>query len=107
MPRRARADLPLTGGAKAKSSFFMDGDKDWPTICGTGTEDYFGGAWNFEFPKGQYGVFTSPYSGLAQVIKPDGLDASQQRFGLYRWHIADPIRFKQDLRVTTPGAWLA
>ena len=80
--------------------FFMDGDKEWPTICGTGTEDYFGGAWSFEFPKGQYGVFTSPYSGLAQVIKTDGLYASQQRFGLYRGHIADPIRFKQDLRVT-------
>src|SRR5205085_8253347 len=72
--------------------FFMDGDKDFPTICGTGTEDYFGGAWNFEHPKGQYGIFTTPYSGLAQVIKPDGLYVSQQRFGLYRWHIADPIR---------------
>lgn len=80
--------------------FFMDGDTQWPTIAGTGTEDYFGGAWNFEFPQGQYGVFSSPYSGLPQVIKPDGLYRSQQRFGLYRWHILDPIRFKQDLRVT-------
>ena len=80
--------------------FFMDGDRDWPTICGTGTEDYFGGAWNFEHPKGEYGVFSSPYSGLPQVIKPDGLYRSQQRFGMYRWHIADPIRFKQELRVT-------
>jgi hypothetical protein len=80
--------------------FYMDGDKNWPTIAGTGTEDYFGGAWNFEFPQGQYGVFSSPYSGLAQVIKPDGLYRSQQRFGMYRWHITDPIRFKQDLRVT-------
>lgn len=79
--------------------FFIDGDKDWPTICGTGTEDYFGGAWNFEFPQGQYGVFSSPYSGMPQVIKPDGLYQSQQRFGLYRWHIVDPIRFQQDLRV--------
>jgi hypothetical protein len=80
--------------------FFMDGDRDWPTICGTGTEDYFGGAWNFEHPKGEYGVFSSPYSGLPQVIKPDGLYRSQQRFGMYRWHIADPIRFNHDLRVT-------
>ncbi len=80
--------------------FYQDGDADWPTICGTGTEDYFGGAWNFEFPPGQYGVFSSPYSGLPQVIKPDGLYRSQQRFGMYRWHIMDPIRFKQDLRVT-------
>ncbi len=80
--------------------FYMDGDQDFPTICGTGTEDYFGGAWNFEHPKGEYGVFSSPYSGLPQVIKPDGLYRSQQRFGMYRWHIMDPIRFDQDLRVT-------
>jgi hypothetical protein len=80
--------------------FFMDGDQEFPTICGTGTEDYFGGAWNFEFPPGEYGVFSGPYTGLPQVIKPDGLYRSQQRFGLYRWHIMDPIRFEQDLRVT-------
>jgi hypothetical protein len=80
--------------------FFLDGDRQWPTICGTGTEDYFGGAWNFEHPKGEYGVFSSPYSGMPQVIKPDGLYQSQQRFGMYRWHIADPIRFERDLRVT-------
>ena len=80
--------------------FYMDGDTDFPTICGTGTEDYFGGAWNFEHPKGEYGVFSAPYSGMPQVIKPDGLYQSQQRFGLYRWHVMDPVRFKQDLRVT-------
>ena len=80
--------------------FYLDGDDPYPTICGTGTEDYFGGAWNFEFPKGEYGVFSSPYSGLPQVIKPDGLYQSQQRFGLYRWHIMDPIRFRENLRVT-------
>jgi hypothetical protein len=80
--------------------FFMDGEVQFPTICGTGTEDYFGGAWNFEHPMGQYGVFTGPYTGLPQVIKPDGLYQSQQRFGLYRWHIMDPIRFQKDLKVT-------
>ena len=80
--------------------FYMDGDTDWPTICGTGTEDYFGGAWNFEHPRGEYGVFSTPFLGLPQVIKPDGLYRSQQRFGMYRWHIQDPIRFKQDLKVT-------
>jgi len=80
--------------------FFMDGDEEFPTICGTGTEDYFGGAWNFEHPKGEYGPFTTPYSGLAQVIRPDGLYRSQQRFGMYRWHIMDPIRFEEDLKVT-------
>lgn len=80
--------------------FYMDGDTDWPTICGTGTEDYFGGAWDFEQPKGEYCVFSSPYSGLPQVIKGDGLYQAQQRFGMYRWHIMDPIRFRKDLRVT-------
>jgi hypothetical protein len=80
--------------------FYMDGDTDFPTICGTGTEDYFGGAWGFEQPAGEYGVFSTAYLGMPQVIKPDGLSQSQQRFGLYRWHVMDPIRFQQDLRVT-------
>jgi len=79
--------------------FYLDGD-EWPTICGTGTEDYFGGAWNFEHPRGTYCQFTNLYTGLSQVIRPDGLYASQQRFAMYRWHIADPIRFEEDLKVT-------
>jgi Protein of unknown function (DUF2961) len=37
---------------------------------------------------------------MPQVIRPDGLYQSQTRFGLYRWHIMDPIRFEKDLRVT-------
>ncbi len=81
--------------------FFMDGDKDFPTICGTGTEDYFCGSYNFENQAThQYQEFSTPYSGLAQVLRPDGVYKSQQRFGLYRWHITDPIRFNSDLRVT-------
>ncbi len=82
--------------------FFMDGDGEFPTICGTGTEDYFCGSYNFDVGKenGGYREFTTPYAGLAQVIRPDGLYNSQQRFGMYRWHIADPIRFKRDLAVT-------
>ena len=81
--------------------FYLDGDRDFPTINGTGTEDYFGGSYNFENrEKKQFEEFSSPYSGLAQVIKPDGLYQSQQRFGLYRWHIADPVRFETDLKVT-------
>lgn len=80
--------------------FFIDGDGEYPTICGTGTEDYFGGAWGFEQPAGRYGVFTSPFSGMPQVIGSDGLNKANTRFGLYRWHIMDPVRFRQDLRVT-------
>ncbi len=80
--------------------FYLDGDGDFPTICGTGTEDYFGGAWNFEHPAGEYGSYSTPFLGLPQVLKPDGLYQSQQRFGMYRWHVPDPIHFQQDLRVT-------
>ena len=81
--------------------FFIDGDAKFPTICGTGTEDYFCGSYNFDNPDTkQYEVFNTPYVGLAQVIKPDGVYKSQQRFGMFRWHIMDPVRFEADLRVT-------
>jgi hypothetical protein len=81
--------------------FFLDGDREFPTICGTGTEDYFCGSYNFENQKTkQYEEFNTPYAGLPQVIRPDGLYQSQTLFGLYRWHIMDPVRFKKDLRVT-------
>ncbi len=81
--------------------FYMDGDKEYPTINGTGTEDYFNGSYDFDNPDTkQYEEFSGLYSGLAQVIRPDGHYQSQQRFGLYRWHIVDPIRFTSDLRVT-------
>jgi hypothetical protein len=81
--------------------FFLDGDRDWPTICGTGTEDYFCGSYNFENKEtGQYQEYTTPYAGLHQVIRPDGVYSSQQRFGMYRWHVPDPVRFRDELRVT-------
>jgi hypothetical protein len=79
--------------------FFMDGDGEFPTICGTGTEDYFCGSYNFD-RGGKYTEFCTPYTGLAQVIRPDGTYQSQTRFGLYRWHIPDPVRFEQELKVT-------
>jgi hypothetical protein len=79
----------------------MDGDKDWPTICGTGTEDYFCGSYNFENRETKkYQPFSTPYTGLAQVLPPDTAYVPPQRFGLYRWHIVDPVRFEKDLRVT-------
>jgi hypothetical protein len=80
--------------------FYLDGD-EYPTICGTGTEDYFCGSYNFENRiKREYQDFTTPYAGLHQIIRPDGLYKSQTRFGMYRWHITDPIRFQENLRVT-------
>lgn len=81
--------------------FYMDGDTQYPTINGTGTEDYFCGSYNFENNKTkQYQEFSTAYAGLHQVIRPDGLYRSQQAFGMYRWHIMDPIRFEKDLRIT-------
>jgi hypothetical protein len=82
--------------------FFMDGDTTYPTICGTGTEDYFCGSYDFEDPvtHANYVPFTTPYAGLHQVITPDRLYQSQFRFGMYRWHITDPIYFERDLKVT-------
>lgn len=81
--------------------FFLDGDKEFPTICGTGTEDYFCGSYNFENPETKrYQTFSTPYTGLVQVLPPDKTYEVGQKFGLYRWHLADPVRFKQDLKVT-------
>ena len=88
--------------------FFMDGDTDFPTINGTGTEDYFCGSYDFDTRKKNasgvdevnYQEFSTPYVGLHQVIRPDGHYKARQRFGMYRWHIMDPIRFEKDLRVT-------
>ena len=79
--------------------FYLDGDKEFPTICGTGTEDYFCGSWNFDIG-GKYQEFCTPYSGVPKIIRPDGLYSANQRFSMYRWHIADPIYFKEDLKVT-------
>jgi len=81
--------------------FYMDGDTQYPTINGTGTEDYFLGSYNFENQKTkQYQEYSTAFAGLHQVIRPDGLYKSQQAFGMYRWHIMDPVRFEKDLRIT-------
>ena len=79
--------------------FYLDGDSKFPTICGTGTEDYFCGSYNFD-RDGKYKEFCTPYTGLHQVIRPSGDYKVMMRFGLYRWHIMDPIRFDKDLKVT-------
>jgi hypothetical protein len=81
--------------------FFLDGDQEFPTICGTGTEDYFCGSYDFVNPETRKTqAFSTPYTGLAQVIPPDKVDEPGQHYGLYRWHIADPVRFQKDLKVT-------
>jgi len=83
--------------------FYLDGDTDFPTVCGTGTEDYCCGAWCFHSPgstdQAHYLNFSSPYSGF-DANETDQLNKSQKRFNLYRWHIQDPIYFEKDLKVT-------
>jgi hypothetical protein len=76
------------------------GGNQFPTICGTGTEDYFGGAWGFEEKDAQgiYGplTYSTAFLGYPQAL----IDERPRIHGLYRWHIPDPIRFQQSLRVT-------
>ncbi|MCX8053072.1 MAG: DUF2961 domain-containing protein [Armatimonadetes bacterium] len=71
--------------------FFMDGDEEYPTICGTGTEDYFCGAWGFG------DTYSTAFLGYPLWVKNEG---EVPRHGLYRWHVLDPIRFEKDLKVT-------
>ena len=80
--------------------FYIDGDGEFPTICGTGTEDYFGGAWGFG---GE--TYSTAFLGYPLYRKESG---EVPQHGLYRWHIMDPIRFQRDLKVTIQalGWWL-
>ncbi len=84
-----------TGGwwGEGEMKFYIDGDDRYPTITSTGTEDYFGGAWNF-----LGGSYSAPYFGF------DTVGGQNERAGgqhtMYRWHIPDPIYFEHDLRVT-------
>lgn len=81
--------------------FYMDGDREYPTYCGTGTEDYFGGAWCFANQDyTAYETYCAPYMGYPQLIRPDGYQSANQRHGLYRWHIADPIFFQKEFKAT-------
>lgn len=74
---------------------FLDGDKEFPTICGTGTEDYFGGAWCFN------STFSAPFLGYPyQSGDPKKPHIAGNRHGLYRFHVMDPIRFHEEIRVT-------
>ncbi len=79
--------------------FYIDGDTDFPTICGTGTEDYICGSYNFDV-EGKYIEYTTPYTGLSKVDTTDGIYRSNRRFNMYRWHIQDPVYFDKDIRIT-------
>jgi hypothetical protein len=73
---------------------FMDGDTEYPTIAGTGTEDYIGSAWGL-------GTFTNLYQGC--TIAND----STRQYNFYRWHIPDAIYFNKEIKVVLQqiGGW--
>lgn len=89
--------------------FYIDGDKEFPTIAGTGEEDYFLGSYDY-FRRDASGkrfeqAFSTLYSGFYPVAPIDlsteyFKENSERRNGEYRWHIQDPIKFSSDLRVT-------
>jgi len=66
---------------------FLDGDSEYPSLCGTGTEDYIGTGWGQEF-------FVNHYTGSHLVDEEKGLN------GFYRFHIPDPVQFQSDCKVT-------
>jgi hypothetical protein len=66
---------------------YLDGDREWPTLAGTGTEDLVGSAWSM-------GKFSNLYQGCLLSEKEDGL------WAFYRYHVPDPIYFHKDIRVT-------
>ena len=76
---------------EGEMKFYMDGDGPFPTICGTGTEDYFGGAWGFG------DTFSTAFLGYPLWRREPG---EVPKHCLYRWHVMDPIRFEKNLRVT-------
>jgi hypothetical protein len=70
------------------AKFYVDGEKK-PTIQGTGTEDYFLMAWGLE--ETQFPYFGCTY--MSSNFEDLGVE-----YSLYRWHIADPVRFTKSLR---------
>ena len=97
---------------EGEMKFFIDGDREFPSIADTGLEDYFGGAWNYG-ATGSYGdvpdmrpeqVYNAPFTGLP-LAQADNFNAPR-KYGMYRWHVPDAIGFKEDLRVTVQAmAW--
>lgn len=101
----ARGTAALGWWGEGEVKFYMDGDKDFPTICGTGEEDYFNGSYGYNDHKGEdgYEVFTpfsGPYTGFHYFRNLEKRPQYRSMIGQYRWHIMDPIRFKSDLKIT-------
>jgi hypothetical protein len=74
---------------------FIDGDPQ-PAIHGTGTEDYFGGGWNFGARLGAV-PFSYPLIGAPLIQNPE---VAGGRIVMYRWHVDNPVRFQRSLKMT-------
>jgi hypothetical protein len=74
---------------------FIDDDKT-PSINGTGSEDYFCGAWDFG-GRGEAIPFANLYNG-AHLIS--GAELAGGRYCLYRWHADNPVTFRKYLKYT-------
>jgi class 3 adenylate cyclase len=72
---------------------YRDGDTEFPTICGTGVEDYVGTAWGM-------GQHVAAYAGAPLVVEPPGTRGQPAFVSFYRWHLPDPVVFTRELRVT-------
>jgi hypothetical protein len=70
--------------------FFVDREKT-PSINGTGSEDYFLGAWGFTAGPFSYALFGAPVKGL---------ELAGERSSVYRFHVDSPITFTKSLRAT-------
>lgn len=66
---------------------YLDGDREWPTLVGTGTEDYVGGGWGLN-------QFSNLYQGAPYA------DPAKMQYSLYRFHVPDPVYFRSRIRVT-------
>jgi len=93
----AWAQLSNGWWGEGEVKFFIDEDTDFPTICGTGTEDYVGGAWCFSEDNENEQPYSTPFLGLPLVRQEPN---EVPLYGMYRWHIPDPIRFEKRIKVT-------
>jgi hypothetical protein len=89
---------------EGEARMYIDGDI-YPTMNYTGTEDYFGGSFNFgnDSDLHEYTPVCGQYVGLYAVLgNMNEYYNHQQRFLLYRWHVRDPIFFEESFRMVIP-----
>jgi len=89
---------PANWYGEGEVKIYRDGDRELPTICGTGLEDYVGSAWGM-------GAHAAPYAGAPLIVRRPGseeagLGGNPDFVGFYRWHVPDPVVFARELRVT-------